>query len=47
MSIRKIVTISLSLPYRLGTVNCYLIETDISYILIDTGCSNKRAELEK
>jgi len=44
---RKIVTISLSLPYKLGTVNCYLIETDTSYILIDTGCSNKRAELEK
>jgi len=47
MSMRKIVTISLSLPYRLGIVNCYLIETDIGYILIDTGCSNKRTELEK
>ena len=47
MSMRKIVTINLSLPYRLGTVNCYLIETDTGYILIDTGCSNKRAELEK
>jgi len=44
---RKIVTISLSLPYRLGTVNCHLIETDTGYILIDTGCSNKRTELEK
>jgi len=47
MSMRKIVTISLSLPYRLGTVNCHLIETDTGYILIDTGCSNKRTELEK
>ena len=47
MSMRKIVTISLSLPYRLGIVNCYLIKTDIGYILIDTGCSNKRTELEK
>ena len=47
MTMRKIITISLPLPYRLGTVNCYLIETDIGYILIDTGCSNKRAELEK
>ena len=47
MSMRKIVTISLSLPYKLGTVNCYLIETDTGYILIDTGCSNKRTELGK
>jgi len=48
MSMREIVTtISLSLPYRLGTVNCYLIKTDTGYILIDTGCSNKRTELEK
>ena len=44
---KKIITISLPLPYRLGTVNCYLIKTDTSYILIDTGCSNKRTELEK
>ena len=44
---RKIITISLPLPYRLGTVNCYPIETDTGYILIDTGCSNKRSELEK
>jgi len=44
---RKIIAISLLLPYRLGTVNCYLIETDTGYVLIDTGCSNKRTELEK
>jgi len=44
---RKIITISLPLPYKLGTVNCYLIETDTCYILIDTGCSNKRIEFEK
>lgn len=43
----KIKTISLSLPYRLGSVNCYLIGTDIGYILIDTGCSNRRTNLEK
>ncbi len=42
----EIGTISLSLPYRMGRVNCYLIKTDIGYILIDTGCSSKRAELE-
>ncbi|MCW7077800.1 MAG: MBL fold metallo-hydrolase [Canidatus Methanoxibalbensis ujae] len=43
----KLKTITLPLPYKLGTVNCYLIETDTGYILIDTACSNKRAELEK
>lgn len=47
MTVRKIITINLSLPFRLGTVNCYLLETDTCYILIDTGCSNKRTELEK
>jgi len=39
-------TITLPLPYRLGSVNCYLVETDTGYILIDTGGSNKRRELE-
>lgn len=29
--------ISLSLPFRMGSVNCYLIETDSGYVLIDTG----------
>jgi hydroxyacylglutathione hydrolase len=40
-------TISLALPYKLGTVNCYLVETDSGFVLIDTGSSNRRAELEK
>jgi len=44
---QRIKTISLSLPYRLGSVNCYLIETDTGFVLIDTGGSNKRADLEK
>ena len=39
--------ITLSLPFRLGSVNCYLVKTDASYILIDTGSSGKRADLEK
>ena len=43
----EIKTISLSLPYKLGSVNCYLIETDTGYILIDTGCSNRHTNLEK
>jgi len=40
-------TISLSLPFRMGSVNCYLIETDTGYALIDTGGSNSRKELVK
>ena len=36
----------MSLPLRLGSVNCYLIKTDTSYVLIDTESSNKRIELE-
>jgi len=43
----EIKTISLLLPYKLGGVNCYLIETDTGYILIDTGGSNRRTDLEK
>lgn len=44
---KEIRIISLSLPFRLGTVNCYLVETDHGFILIDTGRSNQRAELER
>jgi glyoxylase-like metal-dependent hydrolase (beta-lactamase superfamily II) len=40
-------SINLSLPFKLGSVNCYLIKTHDDYILIDTGGSNKRADLEK
>ena len=47
MTAKRITTIGLPLPYGLGSVNCYLIETEAGFILIDTGCSNKRAELEK
>jgi len=43
----QIKTISVLLPYKLGSVNCYLIENGSSYILIDTGSSNKRTELEQ
>ena len=44
---QEIKTIRLLLPYHLGSVNCYLIETDTGYILIDTGGSSKRTDLEK
>ena len=43
---QAIKTITLTLPYRLGTVNCYLVETGTGFVLIDTGASNKRSELE-
>jgi len=44
---QEIKNISSLLPYKLGAVNCYLINTGTGYILIDTGCSNKRTDLEK
>jgi len=44
---QAIKTITLSLPFKLGTVNCYLVETSTDFILIDTGSSNRRAELER
>jgi len=47
LTTKRITTIGLPLPYGLGSVNCYLIETEAGFILIDTGCSNRRAELEK
>jgi hydroxyacylglutathione hydrolase len=43
----EIKAIRLPLPFPLSSVNCYLIKTDSGCILIDTGCSNSRAELEK
>jgi len=44
---QEIKTICLLLPYKMGTVNCYLTETNRGYILIDTGSSNQRSELER
>ena len=31
----------------MGSVNCYLIKASTGYIMIDTGCSGRRTELEK
>lgn len=42
----QIRTIGLPLPFRMGAVNCYLVETGSGFALIDTGGSNKRTELE-
>lgn len=43
----EIKAIRLQLPFPLSSVNCYLIKTDSGCVLIDTGCSNSRAELER
>jgi hydroxyacylglutathione hydrolase len=39
--------IPLPMPFRMGTVNCYLVETGTAFVLIDTGASNQRKELER
>ena len=44
---QEIRTIRLRLPYHLGSVNCYLVETDTGHVLIDTASSNQRADLER
>jgi len=44
---QSIKTIRLPLPLKMGSVNCYLLETVAGYFLIDTGSSNQRRELEK
>jgi glyoxylase-like metal-dependent hydrolase (beta-lactamase superfamily II) len=43
----EIETITLPLPFKLGSVNCYLVGTGSGYLLIDTGGSNARRELER
>lgn len=43
----KITTIHLNLPYRLGSVNCHLIDTGGGWVLVDTGTSHRRKELER
>ncbi|MBN2255231.1 MAG: MBL fold metallo-hydrolase, partial [Deltaproteobacteria bacterium] len=40
-------TITLPLPFKMGSVNCYLVKTDNDYMLIDTGGANARSDLEK
>lgn len=43
----QIKTINILMPYKLGSVNCYLLNSRSRYVLIDTGSSNQRTELEK
>ncbi len=43
---QEINIINLSLPLIFGSVNCYLVQNEAGNILIDTGGSNKRRDLE-
>jgi hydroxyacylglutathione hydrolase len=43
----EIKTISLPLPLGMGRVNCYLIQNEAGYYLIDTGGTNNRKELTR
>jgi glyoxylase-like metal-dependent hydrolase (beta-lactamase superfamily II) len=44
---QQIRPITLTLSFRLGSVNCYIVKTDGGFVLIDTGASNKRSQLER
>ena len=44
---RQIRAISLALPFRMGSVNCYVVDTGSGFFLIDTGASNRRREVER
>lgn len=41
----EIEAITLPLPMRMGTVNCYLVDADGRHVLVDTGGSNARRQL--
>jgi hydroxyacylglutathione hydrolase len=43
----QIKTISLPLPLGMGRVNCYLIQSEMGYLLVDTGGSNNRKVLTR
>jgi glyoxylase-like metal-dependent hydrolase (beta-lactamase superfamily II) len=43
----EVTSITLAMPFRLGTVNCFLVAAGAGFVLIDTGPSNRRAELER
>jgi hydroxyacylglutathione hydrolase len=45
--VAEITTITLTLPFMMGTVNCYLIKAGDGFVLVDTGSRNRRAELER
>ena len=43
----EIKVITLPMPLRLGTVNCFLVKTGQGFVLIDTGSPQARVELER
>ena len=43
----NITPITLSLPLNIATVNCYLIQTDVGFVLIDTGSPDRHGVLER
>ena len=45
--VQEIIPIQLKLPYRTGSVNCYLVKTNTGFILVDTGSPNNCKELER
>lgn len=45
--VQEITQIELKLPYRMGSVNCYLVKTDTGFILVDTGSPSTRREVER
>jgi len=42
----KVHAIELPLPFRLGTVNAYLLETNTGFVLVDTGTPRNRGAIE-
>lgn len=43
----EILPIQLPMPYRLGSVNCFLLKTDSTHFLVDTGSPKNRTQLER
>ena len=43
----QITPITLALPLGMGSVNCYLLQGEAGFILIDTGISKNRPQLEQ
>lgn len=41
----ELTPVTLPLPFRMGSVNCYLIKTPAGYVLIDSGATSNRKEL--
>ena len=44
---QRVRTATLTLPFRLGKVNCYIVPAGSGFVLIDTGASNGRRPLER